>query len=197
MVAPSADAGVVEDQVDLAVVGDDLVGPGVHRVAVGDVDALRRDLHAAPSHSATVSARPTSSMSDSARWAPRRASSIGQGPADAGAGAGDGGDPAVEVLHRAAASGTSTAARSHRVGEHHGVVVDAAQLQGPVVAEVALVHLPRELRALLREPVGRRAGCSPTMRPSSGAAVTAASSLHRRALAQARSSRMWLSSRVT
>ena len=39
-------AGVVEDQVDLAVVGDDLVGPGVHRVAIGDVDPVRRDLHA-------------------------------------------------------------------------------------------------------------------------------------------------------
>src|SRR5918997_1221426 len=38
------DAGVVEHQVDPAVVVDDPVGPRVHRGPVGHVDALRRDL---------------------------------------------------------------------------------------------------------------------------------------------------------
>ena len=37
-------AGVVDDQVDLAVVGDDLVGPGVDRVPVGHVEVLGGDL---------------------------------------------------------------------------------------------------------------------------------------------------------
>ncbi len=35
-------AGVVDDQVDPAVIGDDLVGPGVHRWPVGHVELLRR-----------------------------------------------------------------------------------------------------------------------------------------------------------
>ena len=37
--------GVVEDEVDLAVFGGDGVGPREHRVAIGDVEALRGDLH--------------------------------------------------------------------------------------------------------------------------------------------------------
>ncbi len=39
------DTGIVEDQVDLAVVFDDLIGPGAHRDPIRNVDALRRDLH--------------------------------------------------------------------------------------------------------------------------------------------------------
>ncbi len=76
MVAPEGDAGVVEDQVHLAVVGDDLVGPGVDGGPVGHVECCEvtftpQSLAAAPP------SRPgrSSSMSASARCAPRRARS--------------------------------------------------------------------------------------------------------------------------
>ena len=39
--AAERDSGVVEDEVDLAMVAHDLVCPGVDGVAVGDVHALR------------------------------------------------------------------------------------------------------------------------------------------------------------
>ena len=40
------------------------------------------------------------------------------------------------------------------VREHHGIVDDVTRLHGPVVAQIALVHLPRGLRPLLGEQVG-------------------------------------------
>src|SRR3546814_14091527 len=40
------------------------------------------------------------------------------------------------------------------VREAHGRIDDVASLQGSVVAPVALVHLPGELRALLGDTVG-------------------------------------------
>ena len=52
-----------------------------------------------PSHCATVSARPASSMSLSARCAPLPGQRVGERPPDARTRPGDGGDPAAEVLH--------------------------------------------------------------------------------------------------
>src|SRR5581483_2778284 len=113
-----------------------------------------------PSHCATVSASPTSSTSLSARWVPR--------PARFLASARPMPDPAPVIAatrpSNCFTSSTPLQRGGHgnrgrggngRVGEHHRLVLDTAHLEGPVVLEIALVHLPRELRALLGELVGR------------------------------------------
>src|SRR6202044_1986265 len=108
----------------------------------------------APSQSMTVSARPRSSTSDRARCAPRRASSRASArpmpePAPVTAAT-----RPVNVFMLAAPSGGDSRGRlPDGVGEHHGVVFDAPQAQGPVVAQVTLVDLPRGLGALLGEAV--------------------------------------------
>src|SRR5258707_7495224 len=117
----------------------------------------------APSQSMTVSARPASLMSDRARWAPRAASSRASArptpePAPVTAATRPRNvfmrcsfHPAV--VQRLPSSGRCPLAEGIR--KHHGVVLDAAHFQRPVVAQVALVDLPLESRALLGEAVGR------------------------------------------
>src|SRR5258706_2944371 len=110
----------------------------------------------APSQSMTVSARPGSLMSDRARWAPRTASSRASArpmpePAPVTAAT----RPRNVFMPDHLPGGRGLGLLADGVGEHHGTVLDAAHLQGPVVAQVALVDLPREPRALLREAIGR------------------------------------------
>src|ERR1700722_11030684 len=107
-----------------------------------------------PSHCAPVSARPASSMSLRARCAPCRA--------NAHASARPIPEPApvmaatrllksfMAVLRNGSgADRLERLVRRQRTGELHDGVVDVAHLQCPVVAQVALVHLPGVLRPLL------------------------------------------------
>src|SRR5258708_31710401 len=110
----------------------------------------------APSQSMTVSARPASLMSDRARWAPRAASSRASArpmpePAPVTAAT----RPRNVFMPDHLPGGRGLGLLADGVGEHHGTVLDTAHLQGPVVAQVALVDLPREPRALLGEAMGR------------------------------------------
>ena len=81
---------------------DDLIGPRVHRGAVGHVDALRRDLHAE-----AFAQRDRFGEADLVDVAQREVGTatgqiLGERATDAGPGAGDGGDAAAEVLHATA-----------------------------------------------------------------------------------------------
>ncbi len=94
-----SDAGVVDDQVHLAVVVHDFVGPGVHGDAVGDVEALGADLHSKAL--AEGDGLGQADFIDVGQGEVGAAGSEipGKGPTDARGGAGDGGDTAIEGLH--------------------------------------------------------------------------------------------------
>src|SRR6202044_3296749 len=98
--------------------------------------------------------RSATSTWDRARCAPRRASSRASArpmpePAPVTAAT-----RPVNVFMLAGPSGGDSRGRlPDGIGEHHGVVFDAPQAQGPVVAQVTLVDLPRGLGALLGEAV--------------------------------------------
>ena len=93
--------GVVEHQVDRAVLGDDLVGPRVHGVAIGDVDARARHLHARPlAEGDGLGQADVVDIAQREVRAPAR-QLLSERASDAGTGAGDGGHPPVEGLHDA------------------------------------------------------------------------------------------------
>ena len=103
-VATSRDPGIVDEQVDGAVGGHRLVGPGGDGGAFGDVDRVRRHRHA-------VGAAPCGGLLEAGLVdvAQRQVTAAtgqleGQRPADPGPGAGDRGHPPVEALHTAVLS---------------------------------------------------------------------------------------------
>jgi hypothetical protein len=112
------------------------------------------------SHCATVSARPASSMSLSARRAPCRANAVASArpmpePAPVRAG-----PRPLKVLIALPwpVSGRCRLERflrCPRIGELHDRVVDIAHLQRAVVAQVALVHLPGVFDSLLGQQMCR------------------------------------------
>ena len=83
-----------------------------------------------------------------------------------------------------------------RPGELHDGVVDVAHLQRPVVAQIALVHLPGMLRPLLGQEVGRALDV-PRGQPEQGADAAAAPSLLRATHSVRPRSCMWFSRRHT
>ena len=99
-VAAQRDAGVVDDDVDAAEVGDDRGGVLRPGVAVADVELVDADLcPVACSTRPAVSCSPGESTSERASTAPRRGGLERQGPADARGRAGDDDDLVLQRSH--------------------------------------------------------------------------------------------------
>ena len=103
-----SDAGVVEDQVDLAELAYHLIGPGMHSSTVGDIDHGFQHLH-------TVLARGLGGFLEAGgvdvgdgQVAALAGQVQRQGAADAGAGAGDGRHFVDKGIHARASSAFST-----------------------------------------------------------------------------------------
>ena len=101
-------AGVVDDDVHPTVVGDDLVGPGVHVVASGHVEATGGHLHA-PALTAGRRLGQAGLVDVADRQVGTPTAQLDrEGPADPRARSRDGGHPAPEPLHEVSSRASST-----------------------------------------------------------------------------------------
>ena len=176
---PSATPALLKIEVDLAVVGDHLLGPAVHRVAVGHVEVLRRDLDARGPRTAPRS-RPARIVDVAEREVrtparPVRRPALARCPSPPR----DGRHPSVEVLHVMAAVSTGSGADRHwgrlaGAGAVNSMASSSivAHLQRAVVAQVALVHLPRDTSIPASGSRWAERWMYPDVSPSSGPELT-------------------------